>query len=399
MKDKRHEIEQLWSREAYCHWTGRRWLIDRTEEIPRIIVPLDCLVEDIASSKEDQFSIRKGRHGGLVVHASPLGKRILDCAKYLDTNLVRQCLPRHSFSPYFELWESQREAIFELALGTPSPSAISWLNAWLASMRTHARFSPFHDVMKKRERAALKNALSTREFVHDVRRCHSRLLAVRVDAGYCNDPMDVGGNWVPPPDAQVKEHLSAQIRFFQRQVEPLVGYIWKVEYGAAKGHHCHFMLLLDGHKAREGITWGNVVGNHWLEVTSRLGSYWNCNADMATYLRRGLLGIGLINYDDLDGQRNLMRTAMYLAKVDYYARFESPEFARTFGKSEAKGEPSGRGRPRKYASEVEQSQKEQTGPRDTTSMAIDAIRRGSLRESRAPWPALHQAVPSKLGKT
>lgn len=399
MKDKPHEIEQIWSREALCHWTGRRWLIDRTEEIPRIIVPLDCLVEDIAASKGDQFSTRKGRHGGDLVHASPLGKRILDCAKYLDVDLVRQCLPRHRFSPYFELWESQRDPVRELALATPHPSLVPNVNAWLAYVRTYAKSSPFHELVARQERAARKNAESTKAFLHNHFRHTARILAVRTDFGYRNDPFDVGYNWVPPPDVQVKEHLSQQIRFIQRDVDAVLGYIWKIEHGAAKGHHCHFLVLFDGHKVREGITWGNILGDNWLEVTKGIGTYWNCNTDMESYARRGLLGIGLIDYDDLDGRRNLMRTAMYLAKVDYYARFVSPEIARTFGKSVLKGEPSRRGRPRKYAGEVEQPQEEQTAPRDATSMAIDAIRRGSLRESRAPWPALHQAAPSKIGKT
>lgn len=383
MRDKNHQFEQLWSREAFGHWTGRRWLIDRSEEVPRIVVPLDCLVEDIASSKGDQFSIRKGRHGGLIVSSSPLGKRILDCARRLDIDLVRRCLPRHRFSPFFELWESQRNPVFELGLGPPSPSMVPGMNAWLAFIRTQARCSPFHDAVRKQERAALKNAVGTRKYLQSLWRHHSRLLVVRVDVGYRNDPEEFGNSWAPQPDAQVKEHLAKQIRFMQRGVKPLIGYVWKIEYGAARGHHCHLMALLDGHLAREGITWGDAIGKNWLEVTQGIGSAWNCNKDAEYYARRGLLGIGQINYDDLDAQRNLMRTAMYLAKSDYYARFASPDIARTFGKGELKGEPSGRGRPRKYSDASETARSQPAAPPTPSQIVAEIIKRGQQQTDSA----------------
>lgn len=383
MKDTNHDIEHLWSKEAYCYWNGRRWCIDRDEEIPRIIVPLDRLVEDIASSKRDEFSIGKDRHGGLVVKLSPLAKRLLACAKSLDTSIVRQYLPRHKFSPYFELWESQRDAIFELGLGIPSPSAIPGVNAWVAFIRTQARSSPFQDVVKKQEKAALKNAKSTHQYLHDLFRRYSRLLVIRVDLGYRNDPLEVGYNWAPPPDKQVQENIDEQIRFVQREVDHRVGYILKIEYGAAKGHHCHLMVLLDGHKAREDITWGKAIGEHWEKITTMdgrsSGTYWNCNADKGYYARRGLLGIGLINYDDILGRKNLMRTAMYLAKADYYARFVSPDIHRIFRKGFFKEEPSGRGRPRKHPNVGRPTESKSTGQSDATSMAIEVIRRGHPR--------------------
>ena len=343
------DIEEQWLRHNASHWTGRNFMYSHDGDIPAMIVSLDRLVHDIASSRGDQFKVVANNRGVSRVKPTELGRRIIESAKKFHPEMARQSLPRHKFSPYFELWERYPDEVQELALiGAPSLGLASNVNRWVDAVRAQALDSSFREHVLRQERAARKNWDSFRRYLEALFHRYSRLLVVRVDLGYRNDPVDFGYNWIPPSDAEVKASLVQMVKFIRRKLPSLIGYAWKIEFGARKGHHCHLMLIFNGHVSREGITMGRLAGEQWETITGGWGSYWNCNANMEDYIRRGLLGIGLINYYDKELRTGLMRTAKYLAKVDYYAKYVSQEIARTFGKGVIKGDPSTRGRPREY---------------------------------------------------
>lgn len=175
---------------------------------------------------------------------------------------------------------------------------------------------------------------------------YAKLLFVRVDVGYRHEIPDIDVS-DPVTDEEATAHLEKIINFIQTEVPAQVGYVWKREYGAFKGLHNHLLLILNGHQSREGITWGKAVGEQWKKIVGDLGVYWNCNANVEEYLRRGRLGIGLINYSDESLRAGLDYAAMYLVKADYYARFHSPSIKRTFGKGLARPKKERRGRRRK----------------------------------------------------
>jgi hypothetical protein len=352
LKDKEGIIQKLWTGHMSQRWTGRRWIADKDDEIPAVIIQIDRLVEDIARSTGDLFYVVHGRTGVEAVHMHRLGERMVDCARQLDLDRVRFYLSRHRFSPHFELWEKHKEEFAEISWYAQSPEHVHALNQWVDTLRREARESAFRNLVAQQERAARKNWVNLRAFLNTLFRRHSKLLVVRVDVGYRHDLEDIDTPCSPPSDKDAKGDLTQMIRFIRRKLPALVGYVWKLEYGSAKGHHCHLMLLMDGHQVREDVSWGRIVGEKWKEISQEKGSYWNCNADKERYRRRGLLGIGLVHYTDRNTRANLERAALYLAKVDFYCRFISRDMRRTFGKSVIKARAHQRGRPRTQAAGI-----------------------------------------------
>lgn len=342
-------VDQYWVVDHRAAWTGKAMVLDDASEIPRTIIALDHLVDDIRRSKRDPFSVSKSRFGWQVVKPTALGTRVIEAVHRYSPCLVRSLLPGHRLSPYFEVWEWYSQALHDVMYGgcVPVP-LVEPANRLVQLIRLKARDSTFQKIVRRQERAAEKNVKSVERYLTDVFRYGaSRLLVVRVDLTYPSNPGLVYAN-PEVTDVRVKHDMATQIRFFQRQLDNLIGYVWKIEYGLCRGYHCHVLLLFDGHYRREGITLGKLVGDHWLEVTHGDGTYWNCNANISHYTRFGLRGIGLINYDQHEERRNLIRVGSYLAKSDYYARFVSPTIRRTFGKGQLDRSKSARGRPRSH---------------------------------------------------
>ena len=349
MKDIKHAIQNEWRKTLANNFNGRYFTVDFDTHIPNVISEVDRLVADLANFKKPLFTVKQqGRRGCRLEATSNLGKRLVNCSDILDIQVVRTYLTRHTFSPYFELWEKFAKdisATLDLARVTFDMGP---LERCIASLREEARMSSFRAQVKNQERAARKNWSSLRKYIDNLFDKYSKLLFVRVDLGYRNDPMEYGWNWTPPDDKEVKAALVRQLRYVRRNMKSLVGYVWKLEFGAKKGHHVHCLLIFHGHQSRDGYRLGKQVIDKWVELTDGTGTGWNCNAREAEWRRRGLLGIGLIEYWNQELRQGLRRVCMYLAKSDYYARFVSPAIGRTFGKATVKRKASSRGRPRLY---------------------------------------------------
>lgn len=349
MKTKDKKVFKEWQHRTRLHFNGTHFVIDYDEQIPRVIMPLDRLVADIGKTKKALFQAKETRRGRKLHAVNELARRVLQCVDKLETGVVRQYLTRHRFSPFFELWESYERDLQETVWLARQYGDVEPLNRCIEAIRTKARESSFRKLVNNQERGARKNWASLCGYFNKVFRKTSRVMVVRLDIGYRNDPSEVGFNWKAPDDAVVKGHLKRLNRFIRRHVPHRLGHVWKIEWGAFKGPHMHLVCLCDGHFAQKGFPIAKLIGEKWEEITGN-GSYWNCNASEAMFKRRGQLGIGMIDYTDTEARANLMDVAAYIAKADYYARFISPEIGRTFGKSFVKDlEPATRrGRPRKY---------------------------------------------------
>lgn len=348
MRKRKLSIEGAWTNEKRFFWTGKHHRIDHDVQIPKIVVGIDDLMEDIAKAKGRQFYMGKGPRGHAMIKMNMVAEALAKRASELNPHVVRRYATRHEFSPYFEVWERVWHEAITLTEIARRPDSLDWLNAWFEKLRAELRAEPFLKAVRNQRRVAKKNADSLRAHINGLFRADGRLLVMRLDLGYRHEPEFDSEQWVPPSDRSVKADFRRLKRFINDKVPYLRSVIWKIEFGAVKGHHLHVMLVCDGHEVREGITWAKVVGDKWLEITNGAGSYWNSNAHQALFEKMGRRGIGLINYDDQARRDDLMRVAMYLAKADSYARFVSPEIGRTFGKSIIKPVTKKKGRPRKY---------------------------------------------------
>ncbi|NZA01150.1 inovirus-type Gp2 protein [Ottowia beijingensis] len=113
----------------------------------------------------------------------------------------------------------------------------------------------------------------------------------------------------------------------------LLGYIWKLEYGARKGFHYHCVFLLNGSVHRQDISIGNQIGKIWADYAPNgLGIFRNCNANRGYYK---FPAVGMLQYHESRHWKGLSHIANYLSKPDYYVLLKLPsdQKHRTFGTS------------------------------------------------------------------
>jgi hypothetical protein len=338
------DIEGYWSSCALAHWTGNCWWVDDSSQIPTIVVKTDQLVSDIARSTGDQFRVQKDRQGSESVKPTVLGQRILDWAQRFDVAMVCRHLNRHSFSPYFDLLKAFRDESGMLSSGVPPPALVPQANQWVDSVRAQSRDPLFIKAVESREAGAKKNEKSARQYVGALLRRYSTLMVASLDIGYHHDPLRAGPNWALFSDDQVNVHLKQLRSFIRGKLPGIVGLVWRIAYSAVRGHYCHLMLFFDGCLAFDRSRSGPLVAEQWAALTRAYGTCWNWNAVEPSRQRHV---IGTISVFDEDACRRLVQEAMFLARLDYYARFESITIKRTFGKGEITGKLVLREPPRK----------------------------------------------------
>ena len=111
----------------------------------------------------------------------------------------------------------------------------------------------------------------------------------------------------------------------------MVGYVWKLEYGADKAFHYHMIFFLDESKHHQDIRIAESIGEIWKdEITNGKGIYWNCNAKKKNYEKSKRIATGKIKHDDHELRENLNHMASYLTKPDYFVKLTLSDGARTY---------------------------------------------------------------------
>ena len=126
-------------------------------------------------------------------------------------------------------------------------------------------------------------------------------------------------------------------------VPPIVGFIWKLEYGIKKGYHYHFIFFMDGNIYKNHTFYADLLGNLWRKITQDKGTYHSCNHNKAAYKK---LAIGMLVHDDQEKVDILFSVVDYITKVDQFIIEKTLTNYRTFGYSTRKFEKSKAGRPR-----------------------------------------------------
>ena len=126
----------------------------------------------------------------------------------------------------------------------------------------------------------------------------------------------------------------------------LVGYVWKLEYGADKAFHYHMIFFFFFSNHRQDVKIAKSIGEMWKhEITNGKGIYWNCNAKKKHFEKNGRIATGKIKHDDQKLRENLNLMASYLTKPDYFVKLTLSNGTRTFGKG-SKPKKIKAGRPR-----------------------------------------------------
>lgn len=172
-----------------------------------------------------------------------------------------------------------------------------------------------------------------RDYAWQLHQKHSRLLAVRLDLYYSKTAqMRIGID-------EVYKHLNIMTleRYSNHDIfEHLVGHIWRIEQATDRGYHLHMAYYFLGSKHQNDWYMAKQIGDLWLKVTDNLGTYHSCNTpeEKEKYLKKGILGVGMIHRDNPIEVNNAINAIAYLArpdKKDQYLRIK-PCSRREFGK-------------------------------------------------------------------
>ncbi|MDO3659132.1 MULTISPECIES: YagK/YfjJ domain-containing protein [Acinetobacter] len=196
-----------------------------------------------------------------------------------------------------------------------------------------------------RHAKSLNQRLKAKQLIRKLIHKFSKLLVIRIDfAIYREFKITL-------------ELLKNYLRMFIKQlhtpnnaVPPIVGFIWKLEYGIQKGYHYHFIFFMDGNIYKQDTYFADLLGKLWKNITQNKGSYHSCNHDKAFYQK---LAIGTLVHNDQEKIDALDQLVVnYLTKTSQFIIEKSQVKQRTFGYSTRNLERSNVGRPRKLLLET-----------------------------------------------
>jgi hypothetical protein len=221
---------------------------------------------------------------------------------------------------------------------------------FLTHLRKDVIGDQFRKEIQQKRKAISKNKQSLLRYIESLFEYRSRLLVLRMDFSY---QKDTGGFFTTSDEQridlifgtkdkdllekwsiEVREQRNLLIKQLKKKYKKdLVGYVWKLEYGADKTFHYHMIFFLDESKHHQDIKIAESIGEIWKkEITNGKGIYWNCNAKKKHFEKNGRIATGKIKHDDKKLRENLNIMASYLTKPDYFVKLALSNDARTFGK-------------------------------------------------------------------
>ncbi|MFB0583843.1 YagK/YfjJ domain-containing protein [Aeromonas salmonicida] len=201
---------------------------------------------------------------------------------------------------------------------------------------------PLHQKrLRNLKRSEARNSTSVHDYINKLFRLHSKLLVVRVDVHYGDEIKDT------MTIEEAIDDRDAYLRAVKRRYRNLLGYVWKLEYGVARGYHYHMAFIFNGNKVQGDISLGRQLGVFWKSLSRESRTYYNCNADRDKYEEWGAYGIGMVYHDDLEKRHLLLHNALsYLLKFDEALLAVMHERFRSVGKMEVPHRRGKGGRPR-----------------------------------------------------
>ncbi|WP_421338457.1 YagK/YfjJ domain-containing protein [Aeromonas veronii] len=195
--------------------------------------------------------------------------------------------------------------------------------------------------LRNLKRSEARNSTSVHDYINKLFRLYSKLLVVRVDVHYGDEIKDT---------LTIEEAIDDRdtyLRAVKRRYRDLLGYVWKLEYGVARGYHYHMAFIFNGNKVQGDISLGRKLGEEWKSLSREPRTYYNCNADRNKYEEWGAYGIGMVRCDDLEKRHLLLHNALsYLLKFDEALLAVMHERFRSVGKMEVPHRRGKGGRPR-----------------------------------------------------
>ena len=283
--------------------------------------------------------------GKVFLQHSPLSRSLVTCLKKIhDLTFFNDHFELHPYAKLLIDIKNNQSLMKDMnILEIVGPNfverKVNAINNIIEHIRTVGKSSEFSKVVQEYQRGAKKNYQSGKRYISGLFLKYAKLLVVRIDLSY-KQGMSI----------DIDTAIRHREKFFTlARTNPIfkemVGYIWKLEYGLAKGYHYHVILIFDGSKVRADVSYAMRVGQFWIDdITDKKGLYYNCNAVKMKYQT---CGIGLISYRDKEKLNGLDAALKYMTFRDKFIKVKTGRVRRSFGKGCVIGpSPTLRGRPR-----------------------------------------------------
>lgn len=213
------------------------------------------------------------------------------------------------------------------------------INGFLDDLYARLNDSKTTRSMHNHVRSAKKNFFSVCDYIGNMFRKYSRVLAIRIDLSYGKyDPRQgINTQGLLMTGRLTHHHVKLHREQFLRALRSRygkgwVGYVWKLEYTYLKGFHYHMFVFLNGNMHQQDVSLAQEMGEIWQQsITKGMGQYFNCNAKKETYGAKN--ATGMIRHDSGAKINNLKRAIGYLIKIDELVRMQTQYDHRIFGKS------------------------------------------------------------------
>lgn len=332
----------------------------RTRDSAHRISDLHRLAHKLTQTDSKLFEIKKTRDElKTITSTSSLGIQLLRQTSRL-LNDLRLDYPHHTQSPIFEAFACTARRIPNdgpECLKAKYPPEIAdriWrrletaailLRARLRSHRVRSTYSNFR-------RNAQKCYRSLISYIDSCIRKRSNLTIVRLDL-HLDKNHRIGFRHSPPitvDEITLFQELRRKFKKFiaEKFKKGLVGQISKLEIGAERGAHIHYVIMLDAAIHQQDINIARMLGEEWkTKITSGHGCYFNCNAQKSIYRH---LAIGKVNTNNPETIIGLRFMVAYLTLSELFIKPIFPKNFHTLNKGcRPKATASRRGRPSKHA--------------------------------------------------
>lgn len=140
--------------------------------------------------------------------------------------------------------------------------------------------------------------------------------------------------WITPEMIQQHRDRFLAARRFNNLMSGIRNHVWTIEQAEVGGLHLHVILFYVADSNHDAYI-AKQIGEYWENiVTEGKGDYWNSNDRVLKkkYEERGHgIGVGQINWNDLEKRYALRINLVYLAKGEQYLMSKCTGGIRTFG--------------------------------------------------------------------
>lgn len=270
--------------------------------------------------------------------------------------------------------EEGAESCVLLGLGMPEfltltgwelQSAQSALNELALALRKMLLNKGMREAVKNYRKNSTKRYGQVMKVTRKAWKKFSKILLIRLDWGLLHSIPDLRARFKDQEDFENKlmeviEHRDAMLKLLKKRYgSDLAFYFWKIEFGAQRGLHLHWMIGLNGSKHQYRIRAARAIAEMWKAVIDNEKSYiWNVNAIPST----GEPILRVIDYHDPQLWEIVGVYADYLTKVDYFLKLRMPGNMHSFGGTQLRNESCKKRGPQRSKAMTEADIKQVRGP-------------------------------------